>query len=57
MKELPSRKSVRLEGYDYSSAGAYFITMCVKDGHELLGEVVVGAITNRPQFIATMICT
>jgi len=48
MKELPSRKSVRLEGYDYSSAGAYFITMCVKDGHELLGEVVVGAITNRP---------
>ena len=40
MKELPVRKSIRLEGYDYSSAGAYFVTICVKDGHEMLGEIV-----------------
>ena len=40
MKELPVRKPVRLKGYDYSSAGCYFVTFCVQDGHELLGEIV-----------------
>ena len=28
---LPKRKPLRLNGYDYSSCGAYFITLCVKD--------------------------
>jgi len=42
MKELPTRKSIRLKKYDYSGAGAYFVTICVKDRHKLLGEVVVG---------------
>jgi len=42
VKELPQRKRLRLEGYDYSSKGAYFITFCVKDKHEMLGTVVVG---------------
>jgi len=39
-KELSKRKIIRLLGYDYSSAGYYFITMCVKNGHEMLGEIV-----------------
>lgn len=26
--ELPQRKSLRLRGYDYSLAGAYFVTIC-----------------------------
>ena len=30
-KELPVRKKIRLEGYDYSSNGAYFITICSKN--------------------------
>ena len=30
-KELPQRKKNRLENYDYSSCGAYFITICTKD--------------------------
>ena len=42
MKELPIRKSIRLKEYDYSCAGAYFVTICIKDGHEMLGEVAVG---------------
>lgn len=29
--ELPKRKRNRLENYDYSSCGAYFITICTKD--------------------------
>ncbi|MEK7369016.1 MAG: transposase [Planctomycetota bacterium] len=38
------RRSIRLKGYDYSQAGAYFITICVKDRKYLLGEVVNGEI-------------
>jgi putative transposase len=38
---LPKRKSNRLKGYNYSSNGAYFITICVKNRHNLLGEVIV----------------
>ena len=30
-KELPKRKPLRLPEYDYSSTGAYFITICTKD--------------------------
>ena len=29
--EKHHRRSIRLRGYDYSSAGAYFVTMCTKD--------------------------
>ena len=37
------RKPSRLEGYDYSQNGAYFVTFCVEDRRELMGEVVVGS--------------
>ena len=47
-KELPVRKHPRLKGYDYSSNGAYFVTLCIKDGHSILWEQNVGAISNRP---------
>ena len=47
--ELPKRKNIRLKNYDYSQNNAYFITICVKDRHELLWKnVPVGAIMNRP---------
>ena len=38
--ELPKRKPTRLKGYDYSTAGAYFITICVKDRKQLLSKIV-----------------
>jgi len=47
MKELPQRKRNRLLGYDYSQNGAYFITICIKDKHEILGKIV-GANSVRP---------
>ena len=31
VQELPKRKNPRLKDYDYSSPGAYFITICTKD--------------------------
>ncbi len=36
------RRSIRLKGYDYRQAGAYFITICTKDRSYLFGEVVDG---------------
>ncbi len=36
------RRSLRLKGYDYSSVGAYFITICVQNRHCLLGEILAG---------------
>ena len=34
------RRSIRLKGYDYSQTGAYFVTICINDGQNHLGEVV-----------------
>jgi putative transposase len=36
------RRSIRLPAYDYASPGAYFVTICVRGGECLLGEVVDG---------------
>ena len=36
------RRSIRLKGYDYSQAGAYFITICTKNRKCLFGQVVNG---------------
>jgi len=38
-KELPVRKKIRLEGYDYSQNGAYFITICTQKRLHLFGEI------------------
>lgn len=34
------RRSIRLKGYDYSQAGAYFVTICVHERKCLFGEIV-----------------
>jgi REP element-mobilizing transposase RayT len=31
---------MRLKGYDYASAGVYFITICTYQGHSLFGEII-----------------
>ena len=36
----PDRKRNRLEVYNYSLDGAYFLTICTKDKQQILGEVV-----------------
>ena len=41
--ELPKRKPIRLSDYDYSSPGAYFITICTKDRRCILSDISVGA--------------
>jgi putative transposase len=44
MGELHHRRSLRVRGYDYASAGAYFVTVCTRDRKCLFGEVVNGAM-------------
>ncbi|MBQ8227843.1 MAG: hypothetical protein IJZ88_02395 [Clostridia bacterium] len=41
------RKDNRLKGFDYSSDGTYFITICVKDKQRIFGNIVGEAI-GRP---------
>ena len=36
------RRSIRLQGYDYSRAGAYFITICVQNRKCLFGNIANG---------------
>ena len=36
------RKSIRLKGHDYTSPGAYFVTICVQGRACVLGEVMDG---------------
>ena len=39
-KELPKRKHPRLDNYDYSSAGAYFVTICTQNRRCVLSRIV-----------------
>ena len=36
------RRSIRLRDYDYTSPGAYFITICTQDRKPIFGEIVNG---------------
>jgi hypothetical protein len=36
------RRSIRLKGYDYTQAGAYFLTLCTHNRECLFGDVVDG---------------
>ena len=39
-EDLPRRKKIRLEGYDYSANGLYFVTICVTEKYQVLWENV-----------------
>ena len=38
--DLPKRKPTRLKNYDYSSCGAYFITICTHKKQKILCDIV-----------------
>lgn len=40
------RRSIRLKGYDYHNAGAYFVTICTKNRECVLDDPIVNAIIN-----------
>jgi len=43
-QDKPYRHSVRLPRYDYRQAGAYFVTMCAKDGDLVLDDAIITGI-------------
>ncbi len=48
--DLPKRKPTRLKDYDYSSEGAYFITICAHN-KQCIFSSVVGAIHESPESV------
>ena len=47
MMAKEKRKSPRIPGYDYSTNGAYFITICTKERKPLFGNVGADSISAR----------
>jgi len=48
--ELPCRKPNRIQEYDYSTNGAYFITICTRDRKRILSKIAVGTgVLDCPQ--------
>jgi putative transposase len=50
------RRSLRLKGYDYGMAGAYFVTISTQDRACLFGDVAAGAmrLNEAGQMVATL---
>ena len=42
--DIHHRRSIRLQGYDYSKSGAYFLTICTFQRQHLFGEINNGEI-------------
>ena len=40
--DINHRRSIRLQGYDYAEAGAYFVTVCTYNREFLFGEITNG---------------
>ena len=51
--EFPKRKRNRLDGFDYSQPGCYFVTICTKGREETLGTVVGADVLIGPQIALT----
>jgi putative transposase len=47
-KPLPQRKTPRLQGYDYSHSGAYFITFCTFGQIHHFGDIASGTLNLNP---------
>lgn len=55
MGNLPQRKRMRLQGYDYAQNGAYFITICTENRLQIFGETVGATLCGRPNPVHAML--
>ena len=53
--ELPKRKPNRLPHFDYSTPGAYFLTICIEGKRRILGHIVGGGAFDAPHIQLTHI--
>lgn len=44
----PKRRNLRLQGYDYSWQGAYFVTLCTRDKQSLFGQIINSTMKLNP---------
>lgn len=52
-EKLTERKPARLKGYDYSTVGTYFITICTKNKKQILSRIVGDGVLDIPKNILT----
>ena len=50
-KEFPIRKSTRLQKYDYSAPGAYFITVCTQNRKQILSQIVKSSVCDSDRMM------
>ena len=53
-QRYPSRRSLRLRGYDYSQSGVYFVTVCTYQHSWLFGDIIEGEM--RPNRLGIVLC-
>lgn len=53
---LPKRKPIRLNNYDYSQSGAYFITICVQNRKPVLSPTTISDIVCTFKSLTTREC-
>jgi putative transposase len=53
---LHRRRSIRLPDYDYTTPGAYFVTLCTQEKRCLFGDVVAGQMQLNKAGIIVMQC-
>ena len=49
--ELPKRKPTRLKNFDYSTTGAYFITICTENRRKILSKIVGVDVLGDPKSV------
>lgn len=47
-RDLPDRHTVRLPGFDYSSANWYYVTICVHERERFFGKIFDGRMISSP---------
>ena len=51
MSEMPKRKQIRIEDYDYSAPGAYFVTICTANREKILWKDGRGELCSPAQIV------
>ena len=53
--QFPNRKPIRLKEFDYSTPGAYFITICTRNRKNILSHIIKCGVNNPPKNILSKI--
>ena len=56
MEELKKRKTPRYQGFDYNSAGVYFITICTQNRRCILSNIVGTGVLDCPSVTGVLDC-